>query len=261
MTDQLKDFLIEKAAFYEQPEFIKEDPISIPHHFTKKQDIEIAGFFAAILAWGNRKSIIQSCDRLLHLMDRAPYDFILHFKDSDLAVFTNFAYRTFNATDLFHFFDFLQYHYAILGEVSLETTFSRHLNANASSVEPALRGFYNSFFDSTIFLDYPKRTRKHIATPEKKSACKRLNLFLRWMVRSNNKGVDFGIWQEIKAAQLICPLDLHVGRVARRLGLLQRSVNDWQAALQLTQQLSQFDKKDPVKYDFALFGLGIFEKY
>lgn len=261
MTKPLKDFLNEKAAFYEQPLFIKDDPISIPHRFSKKQDVEIAGFFAAILAWGNRTSIIQSCTRLLQLMDNAPYDFIVNFKEKDLAPFTHFVHRTFNATDLFHFFDYLQYHYLISGQASLETAFSKHLCPGDPSVENALRGFYDSFFDPKLFANYAERTRKHIATPAKKSACKRLNMFLRWMVRPHKNGVDFGLWREIRTSQLICPLDLHVSRVARSLGLLLRPSNDWLAALELTRELKKLEPNDPVRYDFALFGLGIYEKY
>jgi uncharacterized protein (TIGR02757 family) len=261
MNNSLKDFLDKKAAQYEQPDFIKDDPICIPHRFTKKQDIEIAGFFAAILAWGNRKSIINSCNRLLTWMDNAPHDFILNFEEDDLRPFMGFAHRTFNPTDLYHFFNYLQYHYKQLGETSLETAFSKNLNRKSESIEHALIGFYNSFFNEEVFADYPRRTRKHIATPYKKSACKRLNMFLRWMVRSNAKGVDFGIWQHIKPAQLICPLDLHVARVAKHFGLLQRPNSDWLAAVELTKHLKELDPKDPVKYDFALFGLGVTEKF
>ncbi|MGN7783966.1 TIGR02757 family protein [Niabella sp. 22666] len=258
---ELKEFLDKKVAQYEKPDFIKDDPICVPHRFSKKQDIEIAGFFAAILAWGNRKSIISSCNRLLAGMDHAPYDFIRNFEEQDLKPFLGFAHRTFNATDLFHFLDFLQYHYKTSGALSLETAFSKYLKKNDSDTEPALVSFYNSFFDEDIFPDYPKRTRKHIATPFKKSACKRLNMFLRWMVRSNTKGVDFGIWKTIKPSQLVCPLDVHVARVAKHFNLLQRPGNDWLAAKELTQNLKLLDAKDPVKYDFALFGLGVVEKF
>ena len=258
---QLKVLLDKKAEMYEVFDFIENDPISIPHGYTKKQDIEIAAFFAAILAWGNRKSILQSCHRLLTWMHHAPYDFIIHFTQKDLMPFMDFKHRTFNATDLVHFFNFLQYHYKHLGENSLETAFSKHLNATDENVELALKGFYNSFFDSTIFENFPQRTQKHIATPQKKSACKRLNMFLRWMVRSNEKGVDFGIWNHIKPSQLICPIDVHVQRVALHLGLLTTDKNDWNTAITLTRQLKMFDAADPVKYDFALFGMGVNEKF
>ncbi|GAB3419677.1 TIGR02757 family protein [Niabella aquatica] len=261
LEEKLKEFLDKKAAQYEQPEFIKDDPICIPHRFTKKQDIEIAGFFAAILAWGNRKSIINSCNRLLTWMDNAPYDFIMNFEEDDLLPFVRFAHRTFNPTDLFHFFDYLKYHYRYLGASSFETAFTKYLNKNAEHTEPALTGFYYSFFNEEFFPDYPRRTVKHIASPAKKSACKRLNMFLRWMVRSNAKGVDFGIWKQIKTSQLVCPLDVHVSRVARHFNLLQRPGNDWLSAVELTRNLKQLDAKDPVKYDFALFGLGVVERF
>ncbi|WP_300601753.1 TIGR02757 family protein [Niabella sp.] len=257
----LSAFLNKKADAYEQPDFIADDPIAIPHLFTVSQDIEIAGFFAAILAWGNRKSIINSCKRLLQLMDQVPYDFIMNFEEADLKPFVHFVHRTFNATDLFHFFDYLQYHYKTRKQESLQTAFSDHLNTSDLTVEPALIGFRRSFFDGKIFPHFPVRTQKHIATPERKSACKRLNMYLRWMVRSNKRGVDFGLWKKIRPAQLVCPLDLHVARVARHFNLLHRPNNDWQAALELSEQLRQLDPEDPVKYDFALFGLGVIEKF
>ncbi len=201
IPDKVKCFLNAKAAHYERPVFIKDDPISIPHAFTRQQDIEIAGFFAAILAWGNRTGIIRSCQRLLHGMDSAPYDFIMNFEEGDLATFMNFAHRTFNATDLFHFIDYLKYHYRMLKQPSLQTAFTKHLQPNDSNIQKALIGFHHSFFDAKIFEHYPERTRKHIATPIKKSACKRLNMYLRWMVRSKKNGVDFGLWKNIHPAQ------------------------------------------------------------
>jgi len=261
MKPELKDFLNAKATQYEQPSFIKNDPISVPRRFTRKQDIEIAGFFAAIFAWGNRKSIINSCNRLLSWMDSAPYDFIMNFEDDDLETFMNFAHRTFTPIDLFHFFDFLKFHFQFLGEDTLETAFTKHLQPGDKNIENALIGFHNYFFNEEHFEDYPKRTRKHIATPAKKSACKRLNMFLRWMVRSNKQGVDFGLWKNITPSQLICPLDLHVGSVARHFKLLTRPQNDWLSAIELTDSLKELDPLDPVKYDYALFGLGIMERY
>ncbi|WP_346237390.1 TIGR02757 family protein [Niabella insulamsoli] len=261
MNESLKIFLDKKAHQYERPDFIADDPISVPHRFVLKQDIEIAGFFAAVLAWGNRKSIINSCNRLLSWMQGAPHDFIMHFEEKDLQPFLTFKHRTFNATDLFHFFDFLKFHYKTNKQPSLETAFSNHLQPADPTIENALTGFYNAFFDEQIFEDFPKRTRKHIATPFKKSACKRLNMFLRWMVRSSVKGVDFGLWKQIKPSQLVCPLDLHVARVAKHFGLLQRPNNDWIAAVELTNHLKELDANDPVKYDFALFGLGVVEKF
>ncbi len=249
-------FLNRKAEEFNSPAFIANDPISIPHSFTKKQDIEIAGFFAAILAWGNRKAIINSCKKLFGLMDNAPYQFVTSFQETDLKPFINFAHRTFNATDLFHSLSFLQYHYK--QNKSLENAFAKWMHAGDKNIENALNGFHHYFFSLD---DFPMRTKKHIAAPFKKSACKRLNMYLRWMVRGDNNGVDFGIWKKIAPAQLICPVDVHVARVAKRFNLLNRQQVDWQAALELTAYLSQLDKSDPVKYDFALFGLGVIEKY
>ncbi|HOZ98090.1 MAG TPA: TIGR02757 family protein [Niabella sp.] len=260
MDKKLITLLNEKAVQFEQPGFVPNDPISIPHRFTKKQDIEIAGLFAATLAWGNRKSIVSSCNFLMMLMDNAPFDFIMTFEEEDLIPLVDFVHRTFNATDLFHFLNFLQFHYRYLGEESLETAFSRHLHLGDKNIESALIGFHNGFFDEKYFADYPERTRKHISSPAKKSACKKLNMFLRWMVRDNEKGVDFGLWKSIHPSQLVCPLDIHVSRTARHLGLLHRPQNDWLAATELTENLKMLDPQDPVKYDFALFGMGVEEK-
>jgi uncharacterized protein (TIGR02757 family) len=257
----LKDFLDKKVDEYNQPFFIASDPISIPHRFTNKQDIEIAGLFAAVLAWGNRTSIINSCDRLLTFMDNAPYDFIMNFDDDDLVPFEHFVHRTFNFIDICHFFDVLQYHYKFTGNKSLETAFSRWMQPGDKTTENALNGFHGYFFSEEIDADYPRRTIKHIAAPFKKSACKRLNMFLRWMVRHDDKGVDFGIWKNISASQLICPIDLHVARVAKRFNLLRRKQTDWLAAMELTDYLRTLDEEDPVKYDFALFGLGVIDKF
>jgi uncharacterized protein (TIGR02757 family) len=248
----LERFLNSKVDLYNQPSFIKNDPICIPHSFTKKQDIEIAGFFAAIFAWGNRTTIISKSKELMQLMDNAPHDFCLNHSPKKLKNLTSFKHRTFNSTDLLYFIDFFKTHYTKYK--SLETAFTQHGN----TVEKMLTGFQQYFFS----LEYvPERTKKHIATPEKNSSCKRLNMFLRWMVRKDDNGVDFGIWKNISPSQLICPLDLHVVRVAKRLNLLQRKHTDWQAALELTEYLRTLDKNDPVKYDFALFGLGVMEKY
>lgn len=257
----LKDFLDRKVDEYNQPFFIQHDPINIPHRFTKKQDIEIAGFFAAVLAWGNRKSIINSCDRLLTWMDNAPYDFIMHFEEKDLIPFMNFVHRTFNATDLFHFFNVLKYHYRFLENKSFETAFSQWMQPGDQNIEIALNGFHHYFFSQEVDDDYSRRTMKHIAAPFKKSACKRLNMYLRWMVRRDNKGVDFGIWKNISPSQLVCPIDLHVARVAKRFNLLHRKQTDWSAAVELTDYLRTLDENDPVKYDFALFGLGVIDKF
>ncbi|MDI3318730.1 TIGR02757 family protein [Pinibacter soli] len=253
---KLVDFFNRKVGEYNAPAFIPDDPISIPHKFSKKQDIEIAGFFASILAWGNRKTIINSCTKLFNLMDNAPHQFVTSFEETDLIPFIDFVHRTFNATDLFHSLKFLQYHYK--ENTSLETAFSKWMQPDDENIENALNGFHHYFFD---FDEFPERTRKHIAAPFKKSACKRLNMYLRWMVRNDNKKVDFGIWKKIKPSQLICPMDVHVARVAKRFNLLDRKQVDWQAAVELTAYLSKLDRNDPVKYDFALFGLGVIEKY
>ncbi len=248
----LKTFLNSKAEQYNQPLFIKDDPICIPHLFTKKQDIEIAGFFAAVFAWGNRITIINKSKELMQLMNMQPHEFCLNEDLKRLKKLLGFKHRTFNATDLLYFVEFLKFHYQ--HNDSLETAFTKW----GDNVEQMLTGFHHYFFS---LKDVPARTRKHIATPEKKSNCKRLNMFLRWMVRNDNKGVDFGIWKTLKSSQLICPIDVHVARVAKRLNLLQRKQIDWQAALELTGYLKTLDANDPVKYDFALFGLGVMEKY
>jgi len=248
----LKTFLDEKVALYNSPRFIEKDPISIPHRFTKKQDIEIAGFFAAILAWGNRTSIINSCGKLMNAMHHSPHDFILHFEEKDLIPLQSFVHRTFNATDLFYLLHFLQMHYR--RNESLESAFAQFINKESTNVEAALIGFHNYCFS---FEYAPERIKKHIATPLRKSACKKLNMYLRWMVRKDDKGVDFGIWENISPAQLICPLDVHSSKFARKFHLLERKQNDWKAALELTGNLRQLSMEDPVQYDFALFGLGV----
>jgi uncharacterized protein (TIGR02757 family) len=263
--NSLKDFLDSKVDQYNHPSFIKDDPLGIPHRFTKKQDIEIAGFFAAILAWGNRKSIINSCNKLLGLMNNAPYDFIMNVDWNEhpgkFVVFNNFVHRTFNEMDLWHLLNFLKHHYGYNGEKSLESAFTKWMTPADSTVENGLIGFHNYVFGYDEEAKEERHCRKHIATPSKKSACKRLNMFLRLIVRDDKKGVDFGIWKNIKTSQLICPMDVHVARVAKRLNLLQRNQTDWQSALELTSYLRGLDAKDPVKYDFALFGLGVMEHY
>lgn len=256
MNDSLKDFLDKKVDAYNQPSFIKDDPVSIPHLFTVKQDIELAGFFAALFAWGNRTTIIQKSRELMQLMDMAPYDFIKNASDNELKKLLQFKHRTFNPTDLLYFVDFLKHHYT--SHNSLETAFSKWMEPGDKNIEQALSGFHHYFFS---LEDAPLRTRKHIATPEKGSTCKRLNMFLRWMVRKDKNGVDFGIWENISPSQLICPIDLHVARVAKRFDLLSRKQMDWRAAIELTAYLKRLDKNDPVKYDFALFGLGVIEKF
>ena len=256
MNKKLKDFLDQKVLEYNTPAFIENDPISVPHFFTKKQDIEIAAFFASVFAWGNRTTIINKSRELMQLMENAPYDFILNHKESDLKKMLGYKHRTFNVTDLLYFIMFLKYHYN--QSKTLETAFSNWMDRNDPNVEKALTGFHHYFFS---IPDAPARTRKHIATPERGSTCKRLNMFLRWMVRKDNKGVDFGIWNKIAPSQLLCPIDVHVARVAKRINLITRKQVDWLSALELTDHLKKFDREDPAKYDFALFGLGVVEQF
>ena len=256
MKNDLKEFLDRKVDIYNQPSFIKHDPISIPHLFSKKQDIEIAGFFAAIFSWGKRTTIINKSKELMQLMGHAPHNFCLYHTDKDLKKLLDFKHRTFNATDLLYFIEFLHFHYS--GNESLETAFTKGMHKKDKTVENGLTGFYHYFFS---LPDIPQRTRKHIASPEKNSSCKRLNMYLRWMVRNDNKAVDFGIWKNISPAQLICPIDVHVARVASGLGILKRKQTDWLASLELTDYLRTLDTADPAKYDFALFGLGVMEQY
>lgn len=255
MNKDLKSLLDRKVKAFNRPDFIIDDPISIPHRFSLKQDVEIIAFWTAMLAWGLRKTIINKCSELFALMDNAPYDFICNHEESDLKPFVSFKHRTFNATDTLYFLKFLKHHYA--ESESLETAFSTHLKKKEENIENALIGFHDYFFS---LEDAPQRTRKHVSTPLRKSTCKRLSMFLRWMVRKDKKGVDFGLWNRIRPSQLICPLDVHVERVARSLGLIQRKQVDWLTAKELTTNLKKFDPKDPVKYDFALFGMGIMEK-
>jgi uncharacterized protein (TIGR02757 family) len=255
MPADIKRFLDAHVEQYNRPSFIQNDPICIPHRFSRLQDIEIMGFWTAMLAWGRRKTIIDKAAELIELMDGAPYDFILNHKEEDRARFLSFRHRTFQATDTLYFLEFLQHYYQ--NHYSLEDAFSRHPAPGDSHLEKAVTGFHNLFFS---LPHAPERTRKHVATPARKSSCKRLNMFLRWMVRRDDRGVDFGLWQKISPRQLLIPLDVHVEKVARRLGLLHRKQADWLAVLELTEKLRAFDPEDPVKYDFALFGLGVLEK-
>lgn len=252
MTNYIAELLEEKYQQYNQPNFIPNDPISIPHLFSKKQDIEIMGFWASILAWGQRKTIINKCQELIQLMDGTPYDFILNHQENDLKKLLNFKHRTFNSTDTLYFISFFQKYYS--ENESLETAFSRFLQKDAINIHDGLKGFHDLFFSLD---DFPERTKKHIATPIRKSSCKRINMYLRWMVRKDQQQVDFGIWNQIKPSQLICPCDVHVDRVARKLGLIERTNTDWITAVELTENLKKLDPNDPVKYDFALFGLGV----
>ena len=248
----LKEFLDHWVELVNRPGFIPEDPVAIPHKFSKKQDIEIAGFFAAILAWGRRQTILNKCDELLGLMDRDPHNFVLHHSTSDLKRLEGFVHRTFRDTDLLYFIEFLRYHYGRFD--SLEDAFMVPEQANRDPVEAGLIQFHEYFFS----LEFaPSRTRKHIANPGKGSSCKRLNMFLRWMCRKDTGGVDFGLWQKLDPAWLYQPLDVHVERVGRALGLLNRKQRDWRAVKELTQQLRVLDPEDPIKYDFALFGIGL----
>jgi uncharacterized protein (TIGR02757 family) len=286
MQENLKAFLDAKVAQYNQPGFIANDPVSIPHLFTKQQDIEIMGFWAATLAWGQRVTIINKCKELITLMDGAPYDFIINHEEPDLKKLLHFKHRTFNDIDTLYFIAFFRHHYK--NHESLESAFipkedqtksavmlrpSKHSgqaypltlrepqgeNLRADEpVEKYLNHFRQYFFS---LPDFSHRTKKHVSSPSQKSTCKRLNMFLRWMVRKDNKGVDFGIWNQIKPSQLIMPCDLHVDRVARHLNLITRKQTDWQTAIELTHRLREFDTNDPVKYDFALFGLGIEERW
>lgn len=249
-ASELKRFLDKSYLKYNNPSFISTDPISIPHRFSQKQDIEISGFWVAILAWGQRKTIINKGLELMQMMDNAPYDFVLNHSDRDLEKLLSFKHRTFNSTDTLYFIDFFKRFYK--QHESLEEAFVPSTHATTISMEQVLSGFHRLFFD----VEYaPARTRKHVATPDRNSACKRINMFLRWMVRKDNRGVDFGLWNGISASQLMCPCDVHVERTARKLGLVSRKQTDWKMAVELTENLKQFDSEDPVKYDFALFGL------
>ncbi|PZR27205.1 MAG: TIGR02757 family protein [Citrobacter freundii] len=252
MTKSFIDFLNKKVDQYNQPSFIKDDPVCIPHLFTAKADQEIAGFFAATFAWGNRTTIINKSKELMQLMDMQPHQFCLYHSDHELKKLLKFKHRTFNTTDLLYFIEFFKYHYA--SSETLETAFTHH----GKTIEEMLSGFHLYFFS---LEDAPARTKKHVATPQRGSTCKRLNMFLRWMVRHDDKGVDLGIWKNISPSALICPIDLHVARVARKFKMLKRKQTDWEAAVELTEQLRKLDKDDPVKYDFALFTLGVAEKF
>lgn len=234
--------------------FIELDPICIPHRFTNKQDIEISGFFAAVLAWGQRKTIISKCTELMQKMDNAPFEFILNADDKDLKKLENFVHRTFNFVDLMYFIEFFKAHYKQYE--SFEDAFLIGNNSE-NNLKENLSNFRKYFFS---LEDSPHRTRKHISSPESNSACKRINMYLRWMVRKDNNGVDFGLWNRLKPAQLVIPCDVHVENIARRLNLTNRPKADWKMAEEITESLSLLDPEDPAKYDFALFGMGI-EKY
>ena len=250
---EIKAFLEEKVQQYESFDFIEVDPILIPHQFSQKEDIEISGFLAATIAWGNRKSIINNAQKMMALMDQAPYDFIMNHKEDDLERFEGFVHRTFNADDLRYFVKALRYIYQ--EHQGLEQLFSSH--ASTQSLHGAIHQFKQVFFS----LPHQQRTQKHVSDPLKGSAAKRLNMYLRWMVRSNKNGVDFGLWKSLHPRQLSCPLDVHSGNVARKLKLLKRKQNDGKALAELDTALRKMDPEDPVKFDYALFGLGVFEKF
>jgi len=249
-VNELKVFLNSKVDYYNQPSFIPNDPVCIPHLFVKKQDIEIAAFFASIFAWGNRTTIINKSKELMQLMDMQPYEFCLKHDLRRLKKLAAFKHRTFNGDDLLYFIEFVRQHYSKYD--SLEQAFFPNTEM---SVEEGLNHFKNYFFS----FEHLKRTEKHVASPQQRSSCKRLNMFLRWMVRKDDRGVDFGLWKNIQPKDLVCPLDIHVSRVARQLGLLQRKQDDWEAAMELTAHLRTLDEQDPVKYDFALFSIGVIE--
>ena len=258
MNKDLKKILDQKVKQYNRIDFIEKDPICIPHQYKKQQDIEIAAFFAAIFAWGNRTTIINKSKELLERMDFAPYDFCTQHQPKDLKKILGFVHRTFNDTDALYCIAFFKYHYS--RHKSLETAFftNQHTRKKINTVEAGLTHFQSYFMS---LEDAPKRTQKHIASPASGSTCKRLNMFLRWMVRKDQQGVDFGLWNAIKPANLIIPIDVHVARVSRALGILKSPITDWQAALELTEYCRTLDSKDPVKYDFALFSMGVIEKF
>ncbi|WP_372794678.1 TIGR02757 family protein [Lutibacter sp.] len=250
---ELNQFLDEKVTQYNNPTFIESDPIQIPHSFSLKEDIEISGFLTATIAWGNRKSIITNAKKMMELLGNSPYDFVLNHKPHHIDTIEHFVHRTFNTDDFKYFITALQHIYN--NHQGLETIFSK--NATSNSTQPAIHEFKNIFFE----IPHLQRIQKHISDPLKGSAAKRINMFLRWMIRNDKTGVDFGIWNSLSPAQLSCPLDVHSGNVARKLGLLTRKQNDAKALAELDTSLRKMDKNDPVKYDFALFGLGVFEKF
>ncbi|MBN1253105.1 MAG: TIGR02757 family protein [Bacteroidales bacterium] len=248
---ELKEFLDEKYYQYNNVDFIETDPIQIPHSFTLKEDIEISAFLSATIAWGNRKMIIRNAKKMMSLIDNSPFDFILNSTIKDINAIDNFVHRTFNVVDFQFFIKSLKNIYK--NHDGLENVFSN----NFTDVKSAIAKFRKVFFE----IQYPERTGRHVSNVEKNSAAKRINMFLMWMVRNDNRGVHFGLWNKIKSADLFLPLDVHTGNVSRKLGLLTRKQSDWKAVDEITANLRKFDEKDPVKYDFALFGLGVFEKF
>lgn len=249
----IKEFLDEKVVLYNRPDFITSDPIQIPHLFSRKEDIEIAGFLAATIAWGNRKMIIANAKKMIALMGDSPYDFVMGHEEHHLEPLESFVHRTFNGTDFTTFIKALRHIYGNYN--GLEGVFATHAKNN--SLQPAISEFKKVFFETP----HQSRTQKHVSDPLSGSAAKRINMYLRWMVRNDNAGVDLGIWKSISPAALSCPLDVHSGNVARKLGLLTRKQNDAKALAELDARLRLMDASDPVKYDFALFGLGVFESF
>jgi uncharacterized protein (TIGR02757 family) len=250
---ELKEFLDEMVDKYNRPEFIESDPISIPHQFTQKEDIEVAGFLASTIAWGNRKMIIKNANRIMAMLDHSPYEFIMNSTHDEFDSLGKFAHRTFNSLDLNYFLKALQHIYKNKG--GMENIFTAYQTSD--SLQPAIHEFHELFFE----LPHEKRTERHVSDPYKGSAAKKINMFLRWMIRQDQKGVDFGIWKSISPSILSCPLDVHSGNIARKLGLVTRKQNDSKAVAELDTRLREFDPADPVKYDFALFGLGAIDKF
>ena len=250
---ELKDFLDEKVLQYNTFDFIESDPVQSPHLFSQKEDIEIAGFLSATIAWGNRKMIIKNSHRMMDLMGNAPYDFVMSHTENDLETLESFVHRTFNGGDFSTFIRSLKHIYQNHG--GLENVFNKH--QEAGSMQKSIHELKKLFFE----IPHQKRSQKHISDPLNNSAAKRINMYLRWMIRQDNKGVDLGIWKDIPPSALSCPLDVHSGNVARKLGLLTRKQNDGKALVELDLQLRKLDANDPVKYDFALFGLGVFEGF
>lgn len=249
----LKEFLDEKVDKYNRPGFIESDPIQIPRQYTLKEDVEIAAFLTATISWGSRPTIIKNALRLLSLMQNRPYEFIIDGTSTDFEQLSSFVHRTFNGQDCIYFMHALKNIYQNYG--GLQTVFETGYK-NENNIKSALNHFHNVFFEI-----HGERTRKHVANVEKGASGKRLNMFLRWLIREDKNGVDFGIWNGIPVSALMLPLDVHTGNVARKLGLLTRKQDNWKAVEEVTAELRKFDPNDPVKYDFALFGLGVFEKF
>jgi len=251
--NELKEFLDQKVLQYNQPEFIDSDPIQIPHQFSQKEDREIAGFFAAMFAWGNRKMIINKSNDLMDRMGNSPYDFVMNYSKNQFDKIDDFKHRTFNSQDLDFYLRSLQNIYK--NHQGLEAVFQ--FSPDDKDTFHAIENFRKYFLETPHLA----RSQKHLSSPANNSAAKRLNMMLRWFVRNDNQGVDFGIWKNAKPAQLVCPLDVHSGNVARKLGLLTRKQNDWKAAIELHENLIKLNPEDPTSYDFALFGLGVFEGF